>query len=377
MEILRRARWPWAASAWLLVSGACGAPAGPRAPTESAAASDCPKDVGPLRLAHAYTRYPGTAVVSERSVFVTSATSFVRAPEIAAQELPLSGAPMVERRAPGWPGSDCIAVDAASLYWTYHDGTSARCIALDETHAYWSDAKRGALLRVPKTGGETVVLAGGWPRVVGVALDATRVYWSSVPETLFGDLRERRPHPLAGTLLRMPLGGGPVTVLTAGASVPASAVPASPEVERCRTRGCVLAVPKTGGAPSVVWSDPDPSPSRSTLPGDLAVDDRAVYVATNRWLLRLPHDGGPPEVLATGLEGAVGTTVDGGEVFWGEINGAFDEAGRNVNGATVRKVATTGGEPTVLLRGVGVGGLALDRRYVYAGTACGVVTIAR
>jgi hypothetical protein len=350
----------------------------PVGPPVAAKQLQCPSppDVAP-RLRSSFTRFPATLAVTDCAVLMTWPTSFAESDEIAAEALPKDGSPSLLYRTPGWPGSDCIAADGENLYWTYLAGSSERCIALDGKHVYWPDTERGLILRVPTAGGKVEALAGGAKRPSTVAVSGGQVYWASLPEALLGDLRPYRTHPLAGVLLKMPLGGGPVTVLGSGRHPPLPPSPVLPSVIACEKRGCVLSVPAAGGTPRVVWMNPATPGLPGTLPVDLAVDETGIYIATNGSLLRLPSGGGPETVLVTGLQGAVGVTVDRGEVIWGEVNGAFDEAGHNVNGPTLRKIAVSGGEPVVLLRGSGVDGLVLDSRYIYVNARGEVLSIPR
>lgn len=95
----------------------------------------------------------------------------------------------------GW----CVAVDDTDVYWTTYVGTLQkvaktggsvttltpsgyqRCLALDETHVYFTQdaAPNFGVLRVPKAGGDVELLAAD-PAPSSIAVDAQNIYWTGV-----------------------------------------------------------------------------------------------------------------------------------------------------------------------------------------------------
>lgn len=97
-----------------------------------------------------------------------------------------------------------VAVDAANIYWTEQgsgadigkvmkaskvDGTglvelasmqgSPQGIAVDGTHVYWANRDAGTISKVPLTGGVVTVIAMGQQKPVKLAIDATHVFWAN------------------------------------------------------------------------------------------------------------------------------------------------------------------------------------------------------
>ena len=50
-------------------------------------------------------------------------------------------------------------------------------LALDASHVYWTDARRGLVLRVAKAGGEPEILARDQQSPGEIVRDADSVYW--------------------------------------------------------------------------------------------------------------------------------------------------------------------------------------------------------
>jgi len=78
-------------------------------------------------------------------------------------------------------------------------------IAADATSVYWTSAGDGAIAKVPVGGGSVTTLATGQSTSYGIALDAARVYWTSQAN---------------GTVMSVPIGGGTTTVVASGQSGP-------------------------------------------------------------------------------------------------------------------------------------------------------------
>jgi hypothetical protein len=173
-----------------------------------------------------------------------------------------------------------LVSDGTNLYFSLFDGSPIRvaplaggasrvarapgikngALAVDEHWLYVADYERGVVVRASKTpGGTETVLARAQPKPVGIAVDASFVYWP------------------------------------------------------CESDGTIRRVPKTGGAVSVV--------ARGQINHDLlAVDAGWVYWASwdqKHTLKRTKKDGSQraPEVLLTDLRDPEGVAVDSKYVY--------------------------------------------------------------
>lgn len=94
-----------------------------------------------------------------------------------------------------------LAIDGASVYWANRGSTSG--------------ARNGAIMKVPMNGGAPKILATG-QAPAGIAVDDENVYWtnasslSSTSATVFAD----------GEVMKVPLAGGPPVELASGQANP-------------------------------------------------------------------------------------------------------------------------------------------------------------
>jgi hypothetical protein len=116
-----------------------------------------------------------------------------------------------------------------------------------------------------------------------------------------------------GALVSMSKKGGAPRVRVAG-SVRAANVLLDAKNVYWQAAGGVMKLAKSGGAP-VALVTPDASID------DLALDDAYVYFATHKsesdgTIARVSKEGGPVEVLASGLTSPGGIAVDATTVYW-------------------------------------------------------------
>jgi sugar lactone lactonase YvrE len=78
-------------------------------------------------------------------------------------------------------------------------------IAVDATRVYWTNVNGGTVMTVPIVGGTPVTLASGQGSLWGIAVDSTSVYWTTDE---------------GGTVMKVPTAGGTPTTLASGQSVP-------------------------------------------------------------------------------------------------------------------------------------------------------------
>lgn len=127
------------------------------------------------------------------------------------------GTPTVVQSVPG--GAWQILVDGSDYYWvtnsklsknsqTLASGlTAPGMIAFDATHVYYTnEVKPTSLRRVPKAGGSPEELAAGIT-ISGAAFDGTDLYWTD---------------RAAGTISKIPAGGGQPTLVSSGHDEPGS-----------------------------------------------------------------------------------------------------------------------------------------------------------
>jgi hypothetical protein len=224
-------------------------------------------------------------------------------------------------------------------------------IAVDDARVYWGvvptgDIGDGFVVSVPKDGGVVATLASGVYDPLYVAVDATDVYWSS---------------SVAETISRVPKGGGAVTTLASGQAVPqqialddASVVWLNGEADG---GSGVMILPKAGGTPArlgtarfgsglaldgtgAIWASEDPSGATDSL-------------------LRVPLTGGAPAPLAHVTTYVVAMATDGHDLY-------FTDSSEMAGGSFVGKVATHGGSPSTVAFGQSDPlGIAVDGAYVY------------
>jgi hypothetical protein len=233
-------------------------------------------------------------------------------------------------------------------------------IAVDATHVYWltghpfgflpghQSAGPVGVMKAPKGGGNTVVLAGNELSPTSLVVDATHAYWTSGGED---------------AVKRVPIAGGNVQLLVNGQKDPISLATDGVSLYWIAD-GAVRKMPLAGGNPVTLVSGAPP-------PVALTVDGGQVYYATNdgaaignSTILSVPAAGGNPTVLAAGQTNTAELVVQGGYVYWtNRGNGGVP------NGPTgsVARVPTAGGVAQTLSGGPTLigGGITVDGSNAY------------
>jgi len=139
-------------------------------------------------------------------------------------------------------------------------------LVLDDDHLYWTNRGDGSLLRKSKAGEDGKTLVANQDRIGRVVVDETHVYWTAGP-----------------LIMKMSKAGGDAVVLA--------------ESEMRERRG----------------------------PSGIAVDDSRVYwtlyFETDGVVMAVDKQGGNPERLATGQNGAFFIVVQSNQVYWSNHSG--------------------------------------------------------
>lgn len=248
-------------------------------------------------------------------------------------------------------------------------------IAVDATNVYWLDAE-GNVMKVSKCGGTATTLANaGSARggsVGAFTTDATSAYWVAGANELFAaPLSGGTPVTLAPNMdtlgltvkganlysvshsfvVTLSVHGGTPSKLAESATY-APGLPAADDANVYWVGEGIFTAPRTGGTSTTLAT------ARDVATG-LALDDANVYWCDSSNpdapIMRTPKAGGRSVALATHQSGATGFATYGQDVYW-----TIDEAA----GAVV-KVAADGGPVTTLASATSPGAIAVDDTGVY------------
>jgi hypothetical protein len=223
--------------------------------------------------------------------------------------------------------------------------TGPQGVAVDATNVYWTNSTvAGTVMKLPLGGGTPITLASGLDFPGSIAVDATNVYWTNQGTSGRADGYAR--------LMTVPIKGGTPTTLASadrmasgGIAVDATSVywaysiyysdnaaPGDTSTPDGGTAGCagtVLKVPVGGGTPITLAS------GQFCSGGQVAVDATAVYWVngglqangyTDGAVVALPLAGGAPIAVAAMQKTNGGLAIDATSVYW-TIGGTADGDG--------------------------------------------------
>jgi hypothetical protein len=239
-------------------------------------------------------------------------------------------------------GKPCTAEGLCEPEVLASDLYFASRIALDATRVYWTSAD-GTIDALPLEGGAVMTLASDQYDPWDLAVDEQGIYWTNSGEN---------------TVVSMPLAGGS-TALLAEAGNPLGIVVRSGVVyftntyDKLSNDEQIVRVPLPGGPATVI---------AATLgAGMLAADDTRVYWTdrASAAVWSAPLGGGDATPLAEGIVEPTEIEVDGDAAYVTALEATF-------------RIPLAGGAPEVLVWGAGRG-LAMDATHIYVGAADGRV----
>ena len=279
------------------------------------------------------------------------------------------------------PGIPCLDDSTTPTFLVAANGYN---LILDATYVYWADTTLGGggVRRVPKKcGGTPKLVVDDYYGAHGVALDATRVYWTTWwDKALFkrapleggahvvitaGDWSTGGPGMIAvdgtrgfftsaaKTVVTVPLSGGTPEVLARGNISRYFAMDHGDlYFGEYGASGSVKKVSKSGGT-AVIFAP-------ESYVGDIVVDATAVYwtawqTSSDGRVMKKSKAGGAVTTLASGESVPSRLALDADNVYW-----------TNQSSGTVRAIAKTGGAARTLATDQPVvEGIAVDETNVY------------
>jgi sugar lactone lactonase YvrE len=252
-----------------------------------------------------------------------------------------------------WPFG--LVVDEASVYFTLYDGDGAVMkvpkaggeaatllagldypdqMVMDDTHLYFTVSGAGQVLKMSKDGGDVTTLASRQGGPSGIAADATNLYWAN---------------NFSGSLVSVSKSGGSTITLVIGEQIPYRVAAGTTDLFWSGFPPGLRAVPKTGGSAvqivngnprtmatdgdGVYWTDTgDATVKRAdqdgsdlqiiavleggAFPDGIAVDETHVYFTVGMAVMKVDKLGGTAEVIAEGQDLPAIVALDRSCVYW-------------------------------------------------------------
>ncbi|HSN97744.1 MAG TPA: hypothetical protein VLS89_05575, partial [Candidatus Nanopelagicales bacterium] len=213
-----------------------------------------------------------------------------------------------------------LAVTADALYWSdvqvwrlplaggdaaplFPEALDPGALAMDATHAYFTEDTQGAVMRVALDASAPPQLIAMAERPMAVAVDPTHVYWTQAGPP--GD-------QVDGALMRAPLDGSAAPELLAMGTEPDGLTLALAGVIWADGgAGAVLLTPRAGGATTPLATD-------QPRPNHVATDDVYAYWTDplEGHVAKAPLSGGPVSLVSQAHTGAAGITYREETLYW-------------------------------------------------------------
>jgi hypothetical protein len=253
-----------------------------------------------------------------------------------------------------------------------------RGIAVDATYVYWVNESAGTLVRLPKAGGNVVVLASGLVGPQHIAVDAQRVYVQSfngtaTPGAAVVVAVRKEPADASGDVVTLATGnaGGraaalalPDAIFLADAGT-GDAAPADDYVwfvdmpglsaRRVRREGPVNSDTLAG---PIAFS----TPAKPVYPA-IAVDDQNIYygdqtgpASATANFVHAKRDGTSGSTIFVAGAKVIDIRLDVQSVFWIAQGGAVNRLDKTLGGTAPTTLASGSANPE---------GMAMDATYVY------------
>lgn len=311
-------------------------------------------------------------------------------------------------------GHDCLGgacVGGRCQPVALQQDTSARAIAVDAHHVYWTEPNRARIVQADKSGDNQVLLYVDTPRAympTWLVSDETHVYWTAVdgavmrckiggcnnePDVLVDarheavDIAVNGPYlywiedvtnPSSGYLKRKLVSGGETETLASFPVKEVNRLTVDADSVYVGGEGALYRVPKTGGSPVKITSTLDGL-------GRMIADDQQLYWTNfaERGALYAVSKADPkaPFVLVGGLSLPMGIAFDQNNLFWTSVGPGY---GLGRDGSIMMCPFTSCATPVVLAdRQASPLTIAVDEQAVYwanfdaGNTGGGIMKVAR
>jgi hypothetical protein len=181
----------------------------------------------------------------------------------------------------------------------------------DQKNFYWSEvaltvgSTGGPLAKIPVIGGPTTVLTTTAGYAAGLAVGGGKVYWVDQNN---------------GTVNSIPFGGGSVTVVASRLVTPGGLALQGSTLYLSDANGDLLSVPASGGAVTTLFTGPGlpPNTEVAMYTPPIVTDGTNVYFSVGYvtpGIYRFPLDRSAPATSLASVA-ASGLAVDGAELYW-------------------------------------------------------------